>query len=148
MLDIWTQGLTAVSKLVEPIGKIIDDVTTSDEERLILQNEMVKLRNEITVKQMDMLAKQIDLESQLLQSQSSIIAAEANSQSFIARNWRPITMLAFVSVTVGQALGWLHMTDAYATQFMDLVKIGLGGYVVGRSLEKVAPSLVTAIKNR
>jgi hypothetical protein len=28
----------------------------------------------------------------------------------------------------------------------EIVKIGLGGYVVGRSVEKVAPQIVAALK--
>ena len=40
------------------------------------------------------------------------------------------------------------MTEPEYLEVYGLIKIGLGGYVVGRSAEKIAPSLIGAIKNR
>lgn len=75
-----------------------------------------------------------------LQSQTEVIKAEANSDSWIAKNWRPITMLVFLVLVVSY---WFGITPAGLSEtrvdsLFELVKIGLGGYVVGRSAEKVA----------
>jgi hypothetical protein len=85
----------------------------------------------------------MDYEKQLLEAQSSIIKAETQSQSWIACNWRPITMLTFLVLVVCDAFGWLPFR--LAGEAWSLLQLGLGGYVVGRSVEKVAPAIANAI---
>jgi hypothetical protein len=85
----------------------------------------------------------VDYESKLLDAKSSIITAEAKSDSWIARNWRPITMLTFLVLIVCDSFGVLH--QPLAPQMWTLLQLGLGGYVVGRSVEKTAGPLVGAI---
>jgi len=64
------------------------------------------------------------------------------------RTWRPITMLTFVALIVARWLGWSapNLAEAEALKLWDIVEIGLGGYVIGRSAEKILPGLVTTIK--
>jgi len=83
----------------------------------------------------------MDLEAEALKARKAVLTAEANSQSDIARNWRPVTMLIFVGVTTLHALGFIDMNPEMSDNYFDLVKLGLGGYVAGRSFEKVAPAL-------
>lgn len=79
-----------------------------------------------------------------LQSAASIIQAEASSAHWLTATWRPITMLVFVAIVANN-----YILYPYLTLFMDnapvleippdmwaLLKIGIGGYVVGRSGEK------------
>ena len=73
------------------------------------------------------------------------MSGEAKSESWIARNWRPITMLTFVGIVVLNSLGIITLETNFAEDFMLLVQIGLGGYVVGRSAEKAAPAIAKAI---
>jgi len=89
--------------------------------------------------QTDLHAKLLEYETKLMEAQSSIITAEANSQSWIARNWRPITMLTFLVLVVLSSLGVLgvHVHE----EFWTILKIGLGGYVIGRSAEKIVPQV-------
>lgn len=126
--------LSFLSAAVAPITNLIDELHTSDEEKGNLQLQFQKVTNEIT-------GKVIALESQLLESKTSIIVAEAKSQSWIARNWRPITMLTFLVLVVMDSFGWL--ANALAPEAWTLLQIGLGGYVTGRSIEKIAPALLT-----
>jgi len=79
-----------------------------------------------------------------LESAMTIIAAEANSDHWIVAAWRPITMLTFVAIIANNYLLYpylsLFWTEAPMLQLppdlWSLFKIGLGGYVVGRSVEK------------
>lgn len=123
-----------ISNVITPMGKIIDDVVTTDEERLILKNELVKLENSMTV-------RMIEYESQLLESKTSIIVAEAQGQSFLQRSWRPITMLVFLALVVLDSFGLLEFR--LSSEAWTLLQIGLGGYVTGRSLEKIATKVLT-----
>ncbi len=78
-------------------------------------------------------------EKTLAESRSRIIEAEAKGHGVLQRNWRPITMLTFLLLVVCDAFGLLAFR--LAEQAWTLLQIGLGGYVVGRSVEKVAPGL-------
>jgi hypothetical protein len=85
--------------------------------------------------QIEAFNKAEEYETKLLDAKKTIITAEAQSQSWIARNWRPITMLTFLFLVVLDSLGLLPFR--LAGEAWTLLQIGLGGYVVGRSAEKV-----------
>lgn len=82
-----------------------------------------------------------------LSAQASIVTAEAASESWLASSWRPITMLTFTALIVARWLGWSApgITEAEVLKLWDIVQLGLGGYVVGRSVEKIVPSIAEAI---
>ena len=86
----------------------------------------------------ELLSKIIDYEKEQLQVQSKIVTAEAQGQSWLQRNWRPITMLTFLVLVVCDAFGMLAFR--LADQAWLLLQVGLGGYVVGRSAEKITKS--------
>lgn len=142
---MWKSAMDFVSGIFKPAADLIDNVHTSEEERLELKNVLVKLQNEVTTKQIDLLSKQMDLEKQLLEAQTSILTTESKSESWIARSWRPITMLTFLVIIVLHSLNAIELKPDFAEQFMTLVQIGLGGYVVGRSAEKAAPAIAKAV---
>ena len=116
-----------VGSIFEPAAKLIDDLHTSDEERLQIKQEMFKL-------QVEAFKKAEEYETKLLDAKKTIITAEAQG-SWIASNWRPITMLTFLVLVVGDSMGLL--ATPLAPEAWTLLQIGLGGYVVGRSAEKV-----------
>lgn len=124
--------LSFVSSIFKPAAQLIDDLHTSTEEKMTLKKEMMKVENELT-------SKVIEYESKLMEAQSSIINAEASGHSWIQRNWRPVTMLTFLVLVVLDSFGWLH--NKLAPEAWTLLQVGLGGYVVGRSVEKVIPGL-------
>ena len=117
-----------IGEIFKPAANLIDNMHTSTEEKLILKNKFEVIENKIT-------AKIIDYETKLLESKASIITAEATGQSWIQRNWRPITMLTFLGLVVCDSFGWL--ANPLAAEAWTLLQIGLGGYVVGRSGEKI-----------
>ena len=74
-----------------------------------------------------------------LAAQSKVIMAEANGEGYLQKNWRPITMLTFVALVVAMALGFTTdgLTPELQMKLLDIIQVGLGGYVIGRSAEKV-----------
>jgi len=72
-----------------------------------------------------------------LQASMKIIVAEA-SGSWLQQSWRPITMLTFLVLVVCDSFGLLAFR--LADQAWSLLQIGLGGYVIGRSGEKIMKS--------
>ena len=121
-----------IGKLFEPAAKLIDDLHTSEEEKLDAKTRMLE-------SQMALGMQVLDYEAQLMQMKSSIIVAEAQGQSWIQRSWRPITMLTFLFLVVADAFGQLPFR--LAGEAWSLLQIGLGGYVIGRSGEKVVQTL-------
>jgi len=84
----------------------------------------------------------------LLAAQSGIVTAEANSDSWIAKSWRPILMLTFGALIVARWFGWAapNLAEDEYLKLWDIVQLGLGGYVIGRSVEKTVPALAEALK--
>ncbi len=70
---------------------------------------------------------------------ADVIESEATGHSWLQRNWRPITMLTFVGLIFARWVGWGadNMSEAEVLEVFSLIKIGLGGYIVGRSAEKI-----------
>lgn len=84
----------------------------------------------------------------VFQAQAGIVQQEAASSNWLAASWRPLTMLTFVALIVARWFGWAapNLSEAEYLKLWDIVNVGLGGYVVGRSLEKITPSIATALK--
>lgn len=81
-------------------------------------------------------------------AQADIVKTEAASSNWLAASWRPITMLTFTALIVARWFGWAapNLTEAEYLKLWDIVQFGLGGYVVGRSVEKIAPAIASTIK--
>jgi hypothetical protein len=84
-----------------------------------------------------------------LNAQRDVIMSEAKSESWLARNWRPISMMTFTAMIV---LHWFGLTavisDAQVLEILAIIKYGLSGYVVGRSGEKIASVVSAAFKGK
>ncbi|WP_434361039.1 holin family protein [Parasalinivibrio latis] len=131
-MSVWN----VLSGLVSPITELIDELHTSDEERLAIKAKMLEL-------QMNLATQVMDYEARLIEAKTQVITAEANGGSWLQRSWRPVTMLAFLALVVADSFGLLAFR--LAPQAWTLLQIGLGGYVVGRSVEKVMPSIATLL---
>ena len=59
-------------------------------------------------------------------------------------------MLVFVGLIVARWFGWAapNLSPEEYIKLWDIVEIGLGGYVIGRSGEKVAPVLASILKGK
>ena len=79
-----------------------------------------------------------------IEAAAQIIVAEANGDSWLQRNWRPMLMCLFGLIVANN-----YVLAPYILLFMgidielgippdmwDLLKLGVGGYVLGRSVEK------------
>ena len=131
--------LKTIVDIIKPVGKIIDDVHTSEEEK-------AKLKNELFVLQAKLQVEVLEYEKTLLSKQAQIITAEAQGNSWLQRSWRPITMLTFLVLVCLDAFGWLAFR--LSDQAWVLLQIGLGGYVIGRSGEKIAKPVITAMQKK
>ena len=83
-----------------------------------------------------------------MNARADIIKAEASSESWLAQSWRPIMMLTFGALIVARWLGYAApgISQEEILKLWDIVELGLGGYVIGRSVEKIVPSITDALK--
>ena len=81
---------------------------------------------------------------------SAGVRAEARSEHWLASTWRPIVMLTFAALIVARWLGWSApgLTEPEVLKLWSIVELGLGGYVIGRSVEKVVPPVADAVRRR
>ena len=131
--------LSFIGGIFEPATKLVDDLHTSEEEKLDMRRRLQSIENEF-------MSKVLDYETKLMDSQASIIKAEATGQSWLQRNWRPITMLTFLILVVCDSFGILAFR--LSNEAWVLLQIGLGGYVAGRSAEKITGQVMRVRASR
>jgi Na+-transporting methylmalonyl-CoA/oxaloacetate decarboxylase gamma subunit len=79
-----------------------------------------------------------------LQGAIAIILAEVQGESWLQRNWRPLLMLTCIAIIANNYVLYPYLKLFFAAApllelpdaLWELLKIGVGGYVVGRSVEK------------
>ena len=88
--------------------------------------------------------------SEIERAAAEVVKAEAQGQSWLQRTWRPVTMLVFVALIVARWLGWSapNIGENEALKLWNIIEIGLGGYVIGRSAEKVLPAVVESMRRK
>lgn len=134
---------TLLTKAVGPVTTLIDSLHTSEAEKLGLKAELLGLQN-------TMVEHVLELEKTTLEAQASIITQEAKAESWLTRSWRPLLMIWFAGLAGAH---WMGLTpDTLPQETVDdlftLVQIGVGGYIGGRSVEKLVPAVVSAVKQK
>lgn len=83
-----------------------------------------------------------------LTAKSEIVKTEAASSHWLAANWRPLLMLTFGGLIVARWFGFTapNLSEAEYLKLWDIVHLGIGGYVVGRSAEKIVPMVASTFK--
>ena len=83
-------------------------------------------------------------------ARADIVKTEAASENWLASSWRPILMLTFGALIVARWFGWAapNLSEAEYLKLWSIVELGLGGYVIGRSAEKIIPAAAAALKGK
>lgn len=129
-------ALDPVTAALDVGGKLIDrlwpDPTQRDQARLAMLE--LAQKGELTE----------------LTGRAEIVKTEAASAHWLAASWRPITMLTFTALIVARWLGWSApgISEAEVLKLWSIVELGLGGYVIGRSVEKIVPAAAAAMKGK
>jgi hypothetical protein len=115
-------------------GKIIDKIWPDPAKAAEAKTKLFELQQAGELKELD--------------SAMQIITAEAKSEHFLVSAWRPITMLTFVFIVANNYIIYPYLSLFWDNAPMleippdlwDLLKIGIGGYVAGRTGEKMMKS--------
>lgn len=124
------------------VGKILEKVTGTIDKAVSDKDLAAKLKAEATNAVMAMDHQEVQT---LVKEQASIIRQEAAGHSWLQRNWRPLLMLVIIIIIANNYIFFPYaklFTDKAVmldlpVYLWDLIKLGVGGYVVGRSGEKI-----------
>lgn len=128
-----------VDKVIDSVASGLDSLFTSDDERLKAKNLLEQIRNQMKTTLINALTQNQKLKA-------DVIIAEIKGESFIQRNWRPITMLLFAYIianeyVIAPYVEVLFSVDlkpkALAPEMWDLLKLGMGGYIGALGIKKV-----------
>ncbi len=127
-----------MKKIVEWFGgSVIKDLLGGLDNLFTSKEEKIKAEN--VIKQI-----LIEKELELQKMQTDIIIAEAKG-NWLQRSWRPILMLAFgfivIYVKFIAPLFDLRIPEL-ENEFWNLLQLGIGGYVIGRTGEKMMKDYV------
>ena len=125
-----------MKKIVEWFGgSVVKDLLGGLDNLFTSKEEKIKAEN--VIKQI-LIQKELELQKM----QTEIIVTEAKG-NWLQRSWRPILMLAFgfivIYVKFIAPLFDLRIPEL-ENEFWNLLQIGIGGYVIGRSGEKMVRS--------
>lgn len=110
-----------MENLTAELGNIIDRLSLSAKEKKEIRSSVV----ETLCRYAGALEKE----------QASLVRAEAQG-NWLQRSWRPLVMLTFTFIVLLGAFVPIPLLEN-TSEFWNLLEVGLGGYVIGRSLEKV-----------
>ncbi len=139
--------IPGINSLIDGVGKIIGKFKHSPAEKAAAMLEVGKLHHSLV-------QEALAFEIEQVKAQASIILAEANSGSWLTNNWRPMLMVVFMAIIVNNFLIWPYSMELgiaakqleFPLWMQDLLKLGVGGYLGARSVEKVVPAAITAWK--
>mgnify|MGYP003115582922 CR=1 FL=1 len=121
MLNLLSAAAPMVKTLFNTIDKTIDNKAEAEKIKQSIQEQLItgQLKE--------------------LEAQAKVITTEANG-SWLQRNWRPILMLVFAGLVVAHWFGFTapNIPESVQNSLLNIVLVGVGGYIVGRSGEKIA----------
>lgn len=120
--------LDLIAGIFKPAAELIDELHTSTDEKNKHKERLLSV-------QAAAMQTVFDYEKASLEGQQKIVQAEASSEHWITAAWRPLTMMVMLPLVVGDSLGWLP--NPLRDEAWILLQLGIGGYVVGRSGEKI-----------
>lgn len=128
-MGIWGKIFsTGATELVKEVGNVIDDLTTTSEEKLILKQKLEQMI--------------FDFETKMQAEVSERWKADMQSDSWLSKNIRPLTLAFLVIATILLIFidaGFIQFT--VETKWADLLQMVLitvvGAYFGGRSYEKI-----------
>jgi len=134
-----------IAGAAKPIADVIGKFVTRKEDQMLAMAEIEKIQNDVT-------KKILDNNNNILLAQKDIVLSETQGHPF-QRNWRPALMWIIIFIIannyliapfVNNILGLFTSSITLPVlelpdKLFNLMSIGLGGYVIGRSAEKIVP---------
>jgi hypothetical protein len=133
------QILGLIKDLFKPAVDLVDELHTSKEEKAAAHLKLQEVQTNVVNNVMEHIQA-------IVQEQSAVVIAEAKSDSWLAKNWRPLIMVGCFGVILEWNYVLAPIVNGFGGKFpilptppelWGLLKLGLGGYVGLRSGEKM-----------
>jgi hypothetical protein len=118
---IWNLIGSIGGKVLDIVDGVVEDNDEANRVKLEIQRQLTENK------------------SSELETSAKIVLAEAQG-SWLQRNWRPLLMVTFTGLIVAHWFGLTapNIPESVQNSLLNIVMVGVGGYVVGRSGEKIA----------
>ena len=114
-------GLNPITSVADAVSGLVERLTLPAREKKQLEADVLRLL--------------LKREKEVLRVRAALLQEEGKG-NWLQRSWRPMVMLVLtLLVVLGVFTESSMLSDT--SRFWDLLEIGLGGYVVGRSGEKI-----------
>ena len=117
---LWNLIGTIGGKVLDIVDDVIEDKDEANKLKFQIQRQLIETKGSE------------------LEAQAKIVLAEAQG-SWLQRNWRPLLMVIFAGLVVAHWFGFTasNIPESVQNSLLNIVMVGVGGYVMGRSAEKV-----------
>ena len=123
-----------IEAAIEPFMGVLSELVTD-------KDELARLKKELT-------ESLIQQETKFVEASASVVLAEAKG-SWMQRNWRPGLMWTYIAIIFnnyilfpyGATLGFDVSMLEFPPDFWTMMNICVGGYVVGRTVEKTGSTM-------
>ena len=117
---IWNLIGTIGGKVLDIVDDVVEDKDEANKRKFQIQRQLIETK------------------SSELEAQAKIVLAEAQG-SWLQRNWRPLLMVVFAGLVVAHWFGFTasNIPESVQNSLLNIVMVGVGGYAMGRSAEKV-----------
>lgn len=130
----WLTAIPLVGKLLGGVIDLVDDAVEDKDEANRIKANLSEVFEKADLSKF----------TALVQGQTQILLGEIQGQSWMQRNWRPVLMLTIVAIVANNYIIYPYLslfTDKAVVldlpdKLYNLMSIGVGGYIVGRSAEK------------
>tara|TARA_R100000951_G_scaffold21491_2_gene17890 strand:+ start:530 stop:931 length:402 start_codon:yes stop_codon:yes gene_type:complete len=123
--------MSFIDRIIAPVSDLISEFIPDADKRIEFEH---RARQQL-----------LEAETSIVEAGRDVIVAEAQGDSWMQRNWRPITMMVFVAIIANNYLvtPWMMafgITTVAVLEFppalWGLLTVGIGGYVGLRTVEK------------
>ena len=125
-----------ITDIFKPATDIVDKLHTSDAERMELRNALAKI-------EADVLKQQMELQAKLSEATSKMAVAEAGSESWFTRNYRPMIITSMFAMIMLEHFGLLK--SELPEIFWQIFAASFGVMTVGPSVLKTGTELVKKV---
>ena len=129
--------LNQVAEILGIGNKIIESVIPNKTEQMRAKAELDRLvqNKELSLAKLGM----------------SAVVAEAQGESWLQKNWRPLAMMNFlmiINVIVISHLYGVSFDKELVEGVLNILLVGIGGYVFSRGAEKVSKTVADGMQRR
>lgn len=120
------------------IGKALDRILPDPQQRAEAQYKLMELAQRGEFKE--------------LEAAVNVIVAEAKSEHWLTSTWRPALMYTFIFIIANNYILAPYISLLFSVKIIleipvdmwELLKLGVGGYVIGRSAETISSNYMKA----